>query len=287
MKYIFVIASIFTIIVFNSCEEEITDISFNTREPQLVVEGYVSTDTIRHKVILSKTMNLLDDSAIPYISDAEVTISDGFSVFKLSEDANKKGTYYTDSVMSGVPGRIYSLFVKNVDVNGDGVMEEYSAKSELKDINPIDSFNVVFDNSNPHRKGWNVNLYAMDKGGGRNFYLIKVFKNNVLLTDSVFKYSIADNTGFEGAYYDGYPAYFLSDERSDEKVKANDTLTVEMYGITKDYYNFIVDFITEYFPKVPMFSGPSADISTNIEPKDKAVGIFTAYSIRRKTKIIK
>ena len=56
-----------------------------------------------------------------------------------------------------------------------------------------------------------------------------------------------------------------------------------MYGITEEYYNFIYDYILDYSPKVPIFSGPSANISTNIEPKDKAVGIFTAYSVKRKS----
>lgn len=60
-----------------------------------------------------------------------------------------------------------------------------------------------------------------------------------------------------------------------------------MYGITEDYYSFIYSYITDYYPKVPIFSGPSANIPTNIKPIDDAVGIFAAYSIERKSVIYK
>jgi hypothetical protein len=127
----------------------------------------------------------------------------------------------------------------------------------------------------------------MDPGQGRNFYLIKVLKNNKLLTDSIFKYSIGDNSGFEGKYYDGFPVYTLRDERADERLSHGDTVTVELYGITEDYYSFISSYISDYYPKIPIFSGPSANIPTNIKPIDDAVGIFAAYSIKRKSIVYK
>jgi hypothetical protein len=166
-------------------------------------------------------------------------------------------------------------------------MEEYSAASLLKRLNPIDSLHLVYNNTNPHFINWSVNLYTMDPGQGRNFYLIKVIKNSVLLTDSVFKYSIGDNSGFEGKYYNGFPVYNLREERKDEKLSRGDTVKVELYGITEDYFSFIYSYITDYYPKVPIFSGPSANIPSNIKPVDDAVGIFTAFSIKRKSVVYK
>jgi len=275
---IFILASIAA-----GCRETIDNIQLDTTRPRLVVEGYISTDTTRQMVRLSKMGDALKQEPIQFVSDALVTISDGTTTFDLTEDLTRKGTYLTENGVFGVAGRTYTLRITNVDINNDKVMEEYSAQSILKRLNPVDSIHLVYNNSNPHFKGWSVNLYTMDPGAGRNFYLIKVLKNNQLLTDSIFKYSITDNTGFEGKYYDGFPAYNLREDRSDEKLIPGDKVTLEMYGIDEDYYGFIYSYISDYYPKIPIFSGPSANISTNIKPADDAVGIFAAYSIQRKS----
>jgi len=284
---------IFTLTIFiltliaAGCRENIDNIQLDSTRPRLVVEGYISTDTTRQMVKLSKLGDALNTEPIQVITNAEITISDGITTFGLTEDQIMKGTYFTSPDVYGVPGRTYTLLIKNVDINNDKVMEEYTAQSLLKKLNPIDSIHLVRTNLERNQKGWSINLYTMDPGQGRNFYLIKVLKNNVLLTDSIFKYSIGDNNSFEGKYYNGFPVYNLREERKDEKLTPGDTVTVEMFGITEDYYSFIYSYITDYYPKVPIFSGPSANIPTNIKPLDDAVGVFTAYSIERKSVIYK
>ena len=280
------IVSIFILsFIASGCTENINNIQLDSTRTRLVVEGYISTDTTRQMVKLSKLGDALNSEPIHLISNALITISDGFTTFGLTEDQTKNGTYYTASSVYGVPGRTYTLLIRNVDINNDQVMEEYTAQSLLKRTNPVDSIHLIYNNSTPREKGWSVNLYSLDPGNGRNFYLIKILKNNKLLTDSIFKYSIADNNGFEGKYYDGFPVYNLREERKDEKLIPGDTITLEMYGITEDYYSFISSYITDYYPKVPIFSGPSANIPTNIKPVDDAVGIFAAYSVKRKSVI--
>ena len=269
------------------CTENIDNIQLDTTRPRLVVEGYISTDTTRQMVKLSKLGDAMKQDPIQVVSKATITISDGTKTFNLSEDTTKKGTYFTTPDVYGVPGRTYTLNIRNVDINNDKVMEEYSAVSLLKRLNPIDSVHLVYNNLIPHFINWSVNLYTMDPGQGRNFYLIKVIKNSILLTDSVFKYSIGDNSGFEGKYYNGFPVYNLREERKDEKLSKGDTVKVELYGITEDYYSFIYSYITDYYPKVPIFSGPSANIPSNIKPADDAVGIFTAFSVKRKSVVYK
>jgi len=265
------------------CTENITDLHFDSTRPRLVVEGYISTDVKSQVVKLSKMGDALKKDPVQVVSNALITISDGTSTFKLTEDQSNKGTYLTAPNVFGVVGRNYTLNIKNVDINNDKVMEEYTAQSLIKRVNPIDSIHVIYNNSNPHFIGWSVNLYTMDPGQGRNYYLIKVLKNNTLLTDSIFKYSIADNYSFEGKYFDGFPVYNLRKERKDEKLTSGDIITLELYGINEDYFSFISSYIADYYPKVPIFSGPSANIPSNIKPLDDAVGIFAAYSVVRKS----
>ncbi len=291
MKYskilIILLSAIIISVVTVGCTEKIDDIRLDTTRPRLVVEGYISTDTTRQMVKLSKMGDALNKNPIEVVSNALITISDGTSTFNLTEDQNKKGTYYTSPNVFGVVGRTYRLLIKNVDVNNDLVMEEYTAQSLLKGLNPVDSIRVVRNSTNYYDKGWSVNLYMLDQGNGRNFYLIKILKNNQLMTDSIFKYTTSDNSNFNGKYYDGFPVYNLREDREDERVKSGDTITLEMYGITEDYFAFINSYISDYNPKLPIFSGPSANIPSNIKPFDDAVGIFTAYSIKRKSIIYK
>ena len=280
------IISIFILsIIAAGCTETIDNIQLDSTRPRLVVEGYISTDTTRQMVRLSKLGDALKKDPVQVISNALITISDGTTTFRLTEDQTRKGTYFTSPDVFGVAGRTYTLLIKNVDINNDQVMEEYTAQSLLKRLNPIDSIHLVYNTSNPDFKSWSVNLYSLDPGEGRNFYLLKVRKNNILLTDSVFKYSIADNYSFEGKYFDGFPVYSIREDRKTEKLTPGDTVTLEMYGITEDYYSFIYSYITDYYPKVPIFSGPSANIPTNIKPIEDAVGVFAAYSIKRKSVI--
>lgn len=284
----FNIHSIASVLVFlvtaSACTETIDDIYLDSTRTRLVVEGYISNDTIRQVIKLSKLGDPLMKNPVQKVSGAELTVSDGTTTWSFIEDPEKKGTYLTDQAVYGVVGKNYSLRIRNVDINDDQIKEEYTAQSKIKGLNPIDSLHIVL-NTDMHFKYWSINLYTMDPGNGRNHYLIKVLKNNKLLTDSIFKYSIGDNTSFEGKYYDGFPVYNLREERLSEKPVKGDTITVELYGITEDYFSFISAYIQDYYPKIPIFSGPSANIPSNIKPFDDAVGIFAAYSIRRKSVI--
>jgi hypothetical protein len=273
------------ILLMISCTEKI-DLPLESTYARLVVDGAITTDTTRHKVILSVSGDALHKNPTEYISNAVVTISDGTNVFTLVENPAKKGTYETAPTVYGIPDRTYTLNISNVDVNGDGTKETYSASSYLKKENPIDSIQIRSQVYGPNDKGWLVNMFAREIGGEKNIYLMKAYRNYTLVTDSTFEYTnMADNTGFRGGYYDGFPVYFLNGRKPDERLQNGDLVTLEMNCITEEYYQFLLGFISEYYPKMPLFSGPSANISTNILPKDKTCGFFAAYSVTRKSRI--
>ena len=268
-----------------SCTETIT-IPLDSTAVRLVVDGSITTDTLKHHVKLTKSGNALNTLPIQAISGATVTITDGNNLFLLPEDPSSPGVYETDSTVFGIPGRTYTLNISNVDVNGDGVMETYTASSFLGPELPIDSIHIIYSGENPHYRGWLITMYANDIGGGLNYYLMKASKNGVLLTDSAYEYvNIGDNSGFVGGRYAGFPVYFLDAAKPDENVKQGDTITLEMDRITDQYRSFIMAFIQEYYPKVPLFSSPSSNIPTNVEPAEKAIGFFAAYSVQKKSRV--
>jgi hypothetical protein len=271
--------------IITACTET-AEFPLDSTYVRLVVDGEINTDTTVHHVKLSRSGDALNEHPGGAISGAVVSISDGTNSFSLHESAQRPGDYETDSSVFGVPGNTYTLHISNVDIDGDGTFEEYTASSYLPRINPIDSIRVSYQQLGPQYKGWIINMYAQEIGGGRNFYLVKAWKNNVLLTDSAYECaSFADNTGFEGSYYNGFSVYYLNYNKLDERLVSGDVVTLEMDGITKDYMDFLIGFISEYEPKVPIFSGPSANIPTNIVPSNKAVGYFTAYSAMRKSRV--
>lgn len=282
----FLVIAIWGVMSLVSCTEDI-NMPLDSTYTRLVVDGSITTDTMKHRVRLTRSSDALSKQPFQGVSNATVKISDGITEFPLHENIINRGTYETDSTVYGVPGRTYTLMISNIDINNDGVFEEYTAQSTIKKMNPIDSIQIEYDNRIADYSGWIINLFAQEIGGGRNFYLMKAYKNNVLLTDSTYEYNyMSDNTGFNGGYYDGFPVYMLQKSKIDERVHNGDVITLEMDGINEDYFNFITDFIQEYNPKIPIFSGPSANISTNIEPKDKAVGFFAAYSVARCSKVV-
>jgi hypothetical protein len=275
----------FIILMGIACTEEI-QMPLESTYVRLVVDGEINTDTTVHRVRLSRSGDALNEKPGNVISNAVVTITDGSETFNLAENPGNPGVYETDSTVFGVEGKTYTLNISNVDVNNDRTMEEYTASSHIPLINPIDSIRVRYEGIDRYNKGWLIDLYALEIGGGRNFYLLKAWKNGVLLTDSTSECtSFADNTGFEGKYYNGFTVYYLNYNKLDERLVNGDVVTLEMDGITGEFKDFLQAFITEFQPKIPLFSGPSANIPTNVMPSDKAVGFFNAYSCRRSSAV--
>jgi hypothetical protein len=283
-KSIILVSVLLLSLFYTSCTEEVHNQDLPFGNTRLMVEGTISTDTISHKVVLSRSGNPLDTSQY-FVSGATVSITDGINVFPLTEDPLNRGTYYTAPDVYGVAGRTYVLNISNVDLYGNGSNLSFAASSELRDENSADSISLEYNDQYKDNEGWYVNLYALDGGGGINYYLIKIRKNNVLVTDTTTEYTFTSSTGFEGKYFDGIAVYWLSKYKDDEVLSDGDTVTLELYGITQGYYDFLRAFIEESYPKTPIFSGPSANIPSNVTPEDISYGYFAAYSIKRTSKI--
>jgi len=274
LRKIFVL--ILMILLLGRCTERI-DIEVDSTYTRLVVEGYITTDTMQHTVRLTKTSDYFFNMPAPPVTGAIVEIDDGSSVFTLTETMENPGQYFTSSDFHGIPGKRYNLLISQVDINEDGIMEEYSASSELYQVNSIDSITLELMEST-HFSFYQVRVYAWDPPI-KNFYAFKVYKNGVLLTDSLANLIIQDDVYFNGNYTYGIPSQFLDQQREDERIIPGDTVTFELNGITEEYYRFVIETQSEIFYHTPLFSGPPANISTNLS--NGAIGFFTAYSIER------
>lgn len=255
---------------FSSCTEKI-DIDVGTTYQRFIVEGSVTTDTMKHGVSLLKSIDYYDIEQPPTISNAIVTIDDGIQKVTLEENSQIPGYYETDENYFGVVGRTYLLEITlQEEING---FSSFSASSELKPVAPIDSIKVEYIDK---WEVWELQIYALDPPT-IDFYSFEVFKNSIEITDTITKIGISDDRFFNGNYTFGIPVYYFYSGYEPEFVYPGDTITLRMGGITEDYYNFILELMDQTFEyRNPLFSGPPANIRSNIS--NGGLGFFTAYS---------
>ena len=271
IKTILIVVLLLGISIWN-CTERI-DVEVDSSYTRLVVEGYLTTDTTAHSVRLTTTSDYFYNHPAPAVSDAVVMIDDGDQAHILSESI--PGLYLTSENFYGIPGKTYTLHISGVDVDGNGETEEYTASSVLNPVNPIDSVKLRYFDAF-WVTGYEVQVYAWDSPR-RDWYSFKVHKNGILLTDTLSEMIVQNDEFFNGNYTYGITSQFLSNDKAEEVVKIGDSITFEINGITEDYYNYIVEAQSKVFIQTPLFSGPPANIRTNLD--NGAVGFFAAYSV--------
>ena len=263
-----------------SCTEKV-DIDLDSTYRRLIVYGEVTTDSMHHFVRLSRSADYFSSGKTEVVSGAVLEISEGDKKYPLRETTGESGLYETEEEFAGEMGKIYTLNVSNVDINSDGVKEVYTAETHMPYLDPLDSVKLSY---NEIFNGWEVKVWARDPADTKDYYSFRVYKNNFLLTDTLTEFFVQSDDFFNGNYTNGITSQFLSNSDPQEKAVPGDLITFEINGITEDYYNFIIEAQTEAGTSYPLFSGPPANISGNIS--EGALGIFTAYSIDRKSAIV-
>ena len=272
MKNIKIYLAILISLTLFGCKERI-DISLKDTYVRLVVDGLLTDEAKRHMIKLTKTSGYFENEPQSMATGAAVTISDGTSEVQLSETS--PGIYQTDSTYNGVIGKTYTLNIKYDN-------EEYSASSPLKYVSPIDSVSFEKDPFMPDIT--TINLWAQEPATTGDYYLWLYYVNGVLRSDTLNKISFTDDLMVNGNYITGYPIYYFAPE-------ANDTVTLEMRSITKEYNDFIYAVYMETYGAGTPFSGPPSNAKGNIKNlthKEKDVmGFFIASAVTRKSKVFK
>jgi len=264
------------IILGTTCTERF-DVDLGSTYTRLVVEGSISTDTMAHEVKLSRSADYFYNKSLEPVSGASVSITDGTNVFPLTEDPQDSGTYRTAPNVYGVPGRTYILTISNVDINNDGKYEDYSASGRINALVQPDSIQVV-KNTIFYTTVWEIRLYANDPAATRDYYMFRTWKNGRLLTDTINEISLLDDEYFNGVNSNGMPIQYLSAGKEDEITRLGDKIMLETMNITKEYYDFVTELISESQGSDP-FGGQPANVSTNLS--NGAIGFFATYSVTR------
>jgi hypothetical protein len=102
---------IVTLMILSSCTEVI-DIDLNSSDPQIVIEGSVSTKG-ESVVKIAKSVNFDESNDFPKVQNAIVELSDNLGNSEILVESSE-GIYSTTS-LGGVEGRTYSLTVQTDD----------------------------------------------------------------------------------------------------------------------------------------------------------------------------
>jgi len=260
-------------LISTSCVEKI-DIKLDPNYVRLVVDGSIATDTSKYIVNLTQTADYFYNAPIPRVTNANVTIYDGESTFTLNEtEPGKSGIYATEADFHGIVGRTYTLNVNLASQIGGNA--NYSSSCQLMSVTHLDSTGVEFHKDWGKDGVYEVKVFAQDPGDEFNYYMFNLYKNGKLMSDSISKVVVSDDKYINGSYIRGLGVFRINQSHPWERLNPGDTITLQMSGITKEYYNFVSEVKSAGF-NIPFFVGPPANVVGNVN--NGGVGFFTAYS---------
>lgn len=267
MKQQLYIALVFVATILFSCEKEI-DFDLNNQEnARLVVEASITNQTKVHTVELTRTTSYYENQAAPRETGATVTVFDGNTTQTLTETS--PGTYQTPSTYAGVIGRTYTLNITTKD------NETYTATSLLEPVAAIDT--VLFEVGKDF-ENFDVLImqhFGPEPAGVGNNYMWLVDINGIDYTEKVVDLMFVTDEFVDGNYIAGFEfqEIYLEDLPQDDTLN----VTVEMHSISKPYYDFLLAILLETEFNGGLFSGPPANIPSNIS--NGALGFFRASAV--------
>ena len=260
------IVTTITISLLNSCTEKI-DINLGTTYTRLAVSGNITPQQGEQYVRLTKTADYFSNQPPPVVNGATVTVDDGNYKVQFTEDPNNLGYYHAPEDYVGISGTTYNLSIKLTDeINGFTYYEATEKMPLLADN--IDSIVVEY---NHNFEGWMIRLYAWEPPT-TDFYMFNGMRNGKIITDSVSRVNISNDRLYNGNYTAGAVVLLLNED----ELQPGDTFTLILSNITEEYANFMLELQDEIRPNDPMFSGPPANVSSNIN--NDAIGYFAVFS---------
>jgi hypothetical protein len=279
-KYILYIAAL--LFLTTACTEEI-DVNLGSTYTRLVVDGNIEADSGKYRINLTKSADYFYNEPVPRVNNATVSVYDGLTSYPLTETIpGVSGIYETGPGFKGQVGLKYTLNVNlNEPIAGTST---YEASCELKSVTRLDSIRAEFHPEWGKEGFWTVKLWAQEPGDEENFYLFNLYRNGVLMSDTIWDKVVSDDIYFNGSYMDGFDVFYIDNSETWETLHPGDTITMQMSGITKEYYQYIMQVQQAGF-NIPFFSGPPANVVGNIN--NGGVGFFAAWSNSFSTAIVR
>ncbi len=286
--------------LFSSCEQDM-NIEIQTNDKRLLVDGEFTNDTIVHSTRLYCSGSLITGRPQTIVSGAKIYVTDGINTFDYIENKDTLGLYQTVGKVGGIGGHIYTLNISNVDIDGDGKYEIYTAQTMMPVPVRFDSMASYYGMNGDNIEGTvkNSGYYTTFYNGPDYLYYYVIVKNKSFytitdelgsgyLTSREFQYK-TKKVNTPGLVVNGRVDYWVEPQMS--IINEGDTICIVGLNFNKDQYEFLKEFDNNttsnnefnYNNIYDQLKIPT-NLPTNIEPANKAAGYFFVYSV---SKIIK
>ncbi len=286
-KKVLYITAIIMTVIFTSCEEEITQKLSNELNVSLqddiinkvVVEGRITNQDMNQVIRLTNSDTYFANHPPNGTEVANVQVLEigSGSSYRFVKADTGVGYFISDIPFKGKSGEIYEL---SFEYGNDS----YNSRAILDTVPKIDSIRSVYTYLDFFGGAgfYQIQMSAFEPEPIGNHYMFWLYVNDTLYNDELRLTSFADDLIINGKPLININVYALPQEeiKSDTNV-----IRLEMLSISRDEFNFINAFLTETQGNGNMFSGPPADIPTNIKnltSDNDGLGFFSASSIASK-----
>ena len=252
-----------------SCREVI-EFDLNESEEQiLVVEGTITNELKEHTVKLSLSGKFYGEVALGKVEGAVVSISDGTTIFDLTE--KEPGIYKTD-VVQGIVGNTYTL---TIDYDG----KTYTSEAKMKFSPKIDAL-VIGPSIIPGREDewYSILIFTVEPKGLGDHYRWNVYINGVSQSDTLGDYQFSNDDFVDG---DTLKPFLL---QPNLEAVIGDTIRVEQIAISKEAYDIYLASNLETVWRGGIFDAPPANVPSNIS--NGAIGLWEANGVESAETVI-
>lgn len=263
---VLIILSALNILGISGCQKVI-NVDLNNAAPRIVIEGLITDRHGSYTLTISKSGSYFNQPELQTVSGAIATITDDLNnTDTLKESA--PGIYYTTK-LRGLPGRTYNLKMIAEDVVYEG------SSTMMSHVN-IDSLKLFkssvqrFDfGGNPNETHYEIHCFFKDPPE-KNFYRIKVFKNDSINTQN---YRLYDDQYTNGEFT----------ELRVSGASAGNTYRIELLSLDKSTYGYFRT-LEDLLNTNPFFGSTPANPNTNLT--NGALGYFGACAISSRTIVV-
>lgn len=249
----------YVLLLFSSCTQ-IIEIDLNSTNPQIVVEGNISTTNDACVIKLTKSINFDDENVFPFIENASVEILDNEGNKTILEE--KTPGIYSSSTLKGKEGKTYYL-----NIQKDGKILKSSSVIPNK---------VKFDSLTIEKS------IGMGGFGGAIqdvYYTLYVNYTDPKNETNYYRFlEIINGKTVKSYIFDDRLTYDSNTKQSlvhfDRELKTGDKLEVIMQCVDKNVYNYFNSFGN--LMGGPGNSSSPANPYTNID--GGALGFFNAHT---------
>jgi hypothetical protein len=226
MKRLNKIMFLLTLLLLVSCED-VVDVQLNTASPKLVIEASINwekgTTGQVQKIKLTTTSDYYNDT-VPIVSGAVVFIKNNSgAIFNFVEVPNT-GEYICTDFLPNL-NETYFLTINNKG-------EIYTASEKLMAVSDIEDNIEQTNNGGFDGKQIQIKYFFQDNGSEENFYMDS-FQTD---TNPFPFYSVSSDELFQGNQCFGI---FIN-----KNTVAGNVVSINLYGISEDYYNYMSKIIT-------------------------------------------